>query len=375
MECPSFLRLKAAAQQPFDLTAETAVSQERLERFSASGGSYKLIYALERLDENVLNALFQLAEERGALEKMARQQAGEKVNTFENRMVLHTAMRDFFSEKNPANEAQLAAGLAFVELEKLKSFQKKHQGRFDYLIHIGIGGSQLGPEMVFEALKLYSRETIKPFFLGNLDPDEVFSILKLVDLKRTLIAVVSKSGSTMETKVNELMVREALKKAGLNPAEQIVSITTPGSLMDDPKRYLEVFYFWDYVGGRFSVTSMAGAFSLGLSLGFELFFEFLKGASRMDKLALKKDQSNLPLLLALLGIWKRNFLKLPTLAVVPYCSSLKKFCLYLQQVEMESNGKSVDLKQKALAFSSAPFVFGDSGSNAQHSFFQMLHQG
>ena len=189
------------------------------------------------------------------------------------------------------------------------------------------------------------------------------------------MVVVSKSGSTLETAVNEQIIRRALEEKGLKPEEHMVAVTTEKSQMDDPKSYRKVFYFWDYIGGRFSVTSMVGAVSLSFLLGMDIFLEFLKGASLMDKIALKAPQENLPLVLALLGIWKRNFLNIPTLAVIPYSSALKKFCLYLQQLDMESNGKSVDLKKAKATFATAPFVFGDSGSNAQHSFFQMLHQG
>ncbi len=371
-----FSKLQALAKKPLDLTTEGVISNERIAKYALKAGAYKLLYSLERIDDQVMEALFGVAAESKALTKMTSQQAGEEVNLFEERAALHTATRDFFAEPNQSGKAKEATKLAAAEIEKLKAFLKETEGQFDDLIHIGIGGSFLGPEAVWEALKLYSNQKIKkPWFIANVDPDEAYSVLKEVDLKRTLVVVVSKSGSTLETSVNEQIIRTALEKKGLKPEEHMVSVTTPKSLMDDTKHYRKVFYFGDYIGGRFSVTSMVGAVSLSFVLGLDLFLEFLKGASLMDKVALQEPKKNLPLLLALLGIWKRNFLNLPTLAVIPYSSALKKFCLYLQQLDMESNGKSVDLKKVRVTFATAPFVFGDSGSNAQHSFFQMLHQG
>ena len=379
-EYDSFPKLQALAKSPLDLTKEGIVSQERIAKYAVKSGDFKLLYALERIDDQVMEGLFNLALESKSITKMTAQQAGEEVNLFEKRAVLHTATRDFFDTPNQSKKAKEATQAATAEIEKLKVFLKETEGQFDALIHIGIGGSYLGPDAVFEALKLYSnsksdQKIKKPYFIANVDPDEAYSVLKEVDLKRTLVVVVSKSGSTLETAVNEQIIRRALEEKGLKPEEHMVAVTTEKSQMDDPKSYRKVFYFWDYIGGRFSVTSMVGAVSLSFLLGMDIFLEFLKGASLMDKIALKAPQENLPLVLALLGIWKRNFLNIPTLAVIPYSSALKKFCLYLQQLDMESNGKSVDLKKAKATFATAPFVFGDSGSNAQHSFFQMLHQG
>ncbi len=371
----SFKKLQNLAKKPFDLNKPNAVSEKRVKKYVLKAGDFKLLYALEKINDKIIEALFELANESNALEMMQAQQNGEAVNVFENRAVLHTSMRDVFEDSNSSDKAKKAAVLEKKELEKCRNFLKQIDGEFEYLVHIGIGGSHLGVEVVFDALKNLAKPKIKPFFINNIDPDKMYQVLQEINLKKTLFVVVSKSGSTLETKISEQFFRKALEKAKIDSRNRFLAITTAKSQMDKAKNYRKIFYFWDYIGGRYSVTSMVGAVSLSLLIGNDLFVEFLKGAHQMDLIALKKTKDNLPLILALLGIWKRNFLKLPTLAVVPYCSALKKFCFYLQQLDMESNGKSVSLQKETLNFSTAPFLFGDSGSNAQHSFFQLLHQG
>ncbi|VAW37375.1 Glucose-6-phosphate isomerase, partial [hydrothermal vent metagenome] len=197
-----------------------------------------------------------------------------------------------------------------------------------------------------------------------------------LNLSRTLVNVVSKSGSTLETLTNEELVRASFKAAGLDPGRHFIAVTGKGSPMDNPARYLRSFYMFDYIGGRYSVTSMVGAVMLGFALGFEQLSEILAGAHAIDQAAEEPDiRRNIPLLMALLGIWNHNFLGCDTLAVLPYSQALIRFTAHLQQCDMESNGKSIDRCGQSLAWQSGPVVWGEPGTNGQHAFYQLLHQG
>jgi glucose-6-phosphate isomerase len=188
--------------------------------------------------------------------------------------------------------------------------------------------------------------------------------------------VVSKSGTTLETLTNEEFVRARMVKLGLDPKEHFVAVTGEKSPMDDPSRYLASFYMWDFVGGRYSATSMVGGVCLGFVLGYDGFYHLLKGAHEMDRHALTAEPTkNLPLLSALLGIWNRNFLRLPTVAIIPYAQALHRFPAHLQQLDMESNGKRVEKSGKPVDFSTGPIIWGEPGTNGQHSFYQLIHQG
>ena len=209
-----------------------------------------------------------------------------------------------------------------------------------------------------------------------MDPDDAAAILKKIDLSRTLVGVVSKSGTTLETLTNEEMVRAAYTKAGLDSGNHFVAITGQGSPMDNPGKYLRSFHMFDYIGGRYSATSMVGAVMLGFGLGYDAFIEILRGAYAMDLAAEGKDiRKNPPLLLALLGIWNHNFLGCETLAVLPYSQALLRFPAHLQQCDMESNGKSVDRNGEHVDHATGPIVWGEPGTNGQHAFYQLLHQG
>lgn len=371
-------RLKELAKAPVDLTQ--AMTPERIETMAAYALDMKLLYGTERVSIEVLQALSDLAQESRVLDKMAAMQAGEVVNYIEgyeseNRPALHTAMRDVFEDQNQAPVAHAASKLAWQEIEKLKQFQLRFE-RFTDLIQIGIGGSSLGPEAICRGMEAFSKSHRHVHFLSNVDPDEGAKIFKNIDLSKTVVVVVSKSGTTLETVTNEAYVREQYKKAGLNPKDHIIAVTGKGSPMDDPASYLAAFYIWDYIGGRYSVTSMVGAVMLTFFVGVDSFLEFLRGASAMDKVALKTDlKTNLPLLSALLGIWNRNFLNHPTVAIIPYSQALSRFPAHLQQLDMESNGKRIDKEGRVVNFETGPIIWGEPGTNGQHSFFQLLHQG
>jgi glucose-6-phosphate isomerase len=379
----SVIRLNELAEDPYDLTVLENLQPKRIDSMLSEALGLKLFYGTERVSDITIQALFDLAEETNVIDKMKKVQSGEVMNYIEgyeseNRQVLHTAMRDFFEQANDAPKAKEASCLAYAELEKLMELLKRLEldDQFTDMVQVGIGGSDLGPRAIYYALKAYQKPHRRAHFFSNVDPDDGAALMKELDLSRTLFVVVSKSGSTLETKTNEEFVRHYLKKEGLDPKKHLIAVTGKGSPMDDPSRYLASFYIWDYIGGRYSVTSMVGCVILAFSLGMDRVLSFLRGASAMDKLALNPDfKQNLPLMSALLSVWNRNFLGCSTSAVIPYSQALFRFPAHLQQLNMESNGKRIDKRGHPIEFDSGAIIWGEPGTNGQHSFFQMIHQG
>ncbi|MCB1111992.1 MAG: glucose-6-phosphate isomerase [Chlamydiales bacterium] len=379
----SVKKLKELAKAPYDLTKPGNLSPERIEQFCAEGCGFKLLYGTERIDEQVMEALFDLAQEAEVFDKMKRMQSGEVINFIrgypsENRAVLHTATRDFFDDPIQAKPAREAAEMAKVEFEKLEAFMKKvdADGKFKNMIMIGIGGSDLGPYAQYIALEHLKKAGRNLYFVNNIDPDNAAMVLHQAELKSSLVVIVSKSGTTLETTTNDEFLRTRFVEAGLNPAEHFVSVTGEGSPLDDSSKYLESFHIWDWIGGRFSSSSMVGGVLLSFAFGFDVYKEFLRGAHAMDRTALSTDiNNNLPLLAALLNIWNHNILGYPTLAMIPYSRALRRYSAHIQQVEMESNGKHIDRNGQEVDFDTGMIIWGEPGTNAQHSFFQLIHQG
>ena len=345
----AYRRLLELARNPYDLTAPDALIKDgRLTRYICRTDVLSLHYATQRVDDQVLACLQELADECGLIHQFAAMRRGAVMNSIagfasENRQVLHTACRDLFSDK-PAEPA--ASGQARKEIEKVKTFLEevekgklcnKQKEAFTTMVHIGIGGSDLGPRSMFEALRPFGLQGREVFFISNVDPDDAAGVLRKVDLRRTLVNIVSKSGTTLETLANETIIRRAFTDAGLDPSLHCLAVTGEGSPMDNPEKYLKSFHMYDYIGGRYSVTSMVGVVMLGFYLGLDQVMDFLRGASMMDMVAENPHiKENMPLLLALLGVWNHNFLEAPTLAVLPYSQALHRFPAHLQQCDMES---------------------------------------
>lgn len=375
--------LKSLASTPFDLTKPGALSSERLNSYVATTADFKLLYGTERINDDCLLALKELAQEAHLVEKMQAMQQGEILNKIEgyeseNRAVLHTAMRDFFQNPRTGKNAVSAAKMAKTECDKLKAFmaQLDKDNQFTDLIQVGIGGSDLGPRALYMALKAYQKPGRRVHFISNVDPDDATAILREIDPKKTLVVVVSKSGTTLETLTNEEFVKSYFKKQGCDPKEHFIAVTGEKSPMDDPEKYKASFYIWDFIGGRYSATSMVGAVMLSFALGFDQFYTILRGAHEMDQVALNVDfHQNLPLQAALFGIWNRNFLHYPTVAILPYSQALVRFTAHLQQCDMESNGKRIDKQAVPVDFDTGPIIWGEPGTNGQHSFYQLIHQG
>lgn len=383
----SVARLRQLAAAPCDLTRPGLLSPERLRACRCTAAGFTLLYGTQRVDGAVLDALQELADESGAVAQFALMRRGAVLNRIEGypseeRQVLHTACRDVFGEPAAAPEASEAAR---EELAKLARFLEElaagaivnAQGEpFTDLVQIGIGGSDLGPRALYLALAAFRLPGRRVHFISNVDPDDAAAVLAGLDLKRTLVNVVSKSGSTLETLTNEELVRKAFAAAGLAPERHFLAVTGKGSPMDNPARYLRSFFMFDYIGGRYSATSMVGAVMLGFALGHQQVLEILAGAHAMDLAAEEPElRKNPALLLALLGIWNRNFLGCASVAILPYSQALLRFAAHLQQCDMESNGKSVTRQGRPLAWESGPVVWGEPGTNGQHAFYQLIHQG
>lgn len=374
--------LEKLAKDSINLSKEGALTPKRIEQMSMKSLGLKLFYGTERVTDKVLASLFDLAKEAKAIDKMKAMQNGEVINLIkgfesENRSVLHTAMRDFFDRCVETDIAKAASKEAYSELEKLRSFLEEIDKQdFTDLIQVGIGGSELGPKAIYLSLEAFKNPKRRVHFVSNVDPDEVEAVLRQVNLSKTLVVVVSKSGSTLETKTNEEFLRKRFLDVGLSPQNHMVAVTGKGSPMDNPEKYKKSFYIWDFVGGRYSVSSMVGCVMLAFALGMEKLLEFLRGMNAMDKVALEEDfYKNMPLLSALLGIWNHNFLKLPTTAIIPYSQAMSRFPAHLQQCDMESNGKRVDRHGREVDFWTGPIIWGEPGTNGQHSFYQLIHQG
>ncbi len=388
VQTKAYEKLMGLAARPYDLTKDQAlVEGDRLARFVCRSELINLHYGTQRIDEQVLQLFQEVADELGLVEQFKSMRCGAILNKIEdaeseNRQVLHTACRDVFTEQ-PAEPAATAS--AVQELDRLKLFLAdidagKITGsggrRFTTIIHVGIGGSDLGPRAIYEALVPFGLDNRAVHFISNVDPDDAARVLKQVDLSSTLVNIVSKSGTTLETLTNERIVIRALEAAGLDPKNHCLAVTGEGSPMDDPEKYLRSFYMYDYIGGRYSSTSMVGAVTLGFFLGTDKFSGFLRGASSMDSLAEEVQvKNNIPLLLALIGIWNHTFLGYPTLAVLPYSQALIRFPAHLQQCDMESNGKSIQRNGKKVEIKTGPVIWGEPGTNGQHAFYQLLHQG
>ena len=375
-------KLRELERNPLDLTKEGILTPKRIDEMAISALGIKMLYGAERVTDKVVECLFDLADEAAVFEKMQAMQSGAVINCIEgyeseNRSVLHTAMRDFFEKQNEGEKAKEATKLAYQELEKLKVFLEDVK-KYDFtdMIQVGIGGSDLGPRAIYLALEAFKKPNRRVHFISNIDPDDAHKVLSEVDLAKTLVVIVSKSGSTLETLTNEELVKKALIAKGLSPKDHMVAITGQGGPLDRVDKYRACFYMWDYIGGRYSVTSMVGGVVLAFALGMEKFLEFLKGANAMDKIALTKNRrENLPLMGALLGIWNRNFLHLPTCAVIPYSQAMVRFTAHLQQLDMESNGKRINKLGEIVDYETGPVIWGEPGTNGQHSFYQCIHQG
>lgn len=387
--CTSFTRLTQIKAPNIAEEFAGKASVERVQRYSVpmpAGMHYN--YAAKQVNKAVIDALQDLADEQQLIEKYQHLLDGEEVNISENRKVLHHLARGQLG-KDVLHNGKNMRSFYVNELQRIYAFaQAVHRGkiaspsgkRFTDVVQIGIGGSDLGPRALYLALKAWAERTgnlkMSAHFISNVDPDDATSVLASLNLETTLFILVSKSGTTVETLTNECFVRHSLKSAGLNSTKQMIAVTSETSPLAHNPSYLDSFYMDDFIGGRYSASSACGAAVLALAFGKDAFETFLTGAAQADKNALTADvRSNAALLDALIGVYERNILGYKSTAVLPYSQALSRFPAHLQQLDMESNGKSVNRFGEPLSYKTGPIVFGEPGTNGQHSFYQLLHQG
>ncbi|HIY03312.1 MAG TPA: glucose-6-phosphate isomerase [Candidatus Blautia faecipullorum] len=362
---------------------------ERVKNYSvpmAEGMAFN--YAAKQVDDQVLAALKKLAEEAKLADKFKALYNGEMINTGEKRLVLHHLTRGQLGDTVTADGVDKRA--FYVEQQnKIADFARKvHNGeitnaageKFTTVVQIGIGGSDLGPRAMYLALENWAKKNntfkMEAKFISNVDPDDAAGVLNTIDVARSIFVLVSKSGTTLETLTNESFVKDALTNAGLDPSRHMIAVTSETSPLAKSDDYLAAFFMDDYIGGRYSSTSAVGGAVLSLAFGPEVFAQFLDGAAEEDKLAAEKDVLENPDMLdALIGVYERNVLGYPSTAVLPYSQALNRFPAHLQQLDMESNGKSVNRFGEPVDYVTGPLIFGEPGTNGQHSFYQLLHQG
>jgi len=360
-------------------------NSNRKNNFSLSFDEIALDYSKNRITNETLNLLLQLAEESELSDAITKYFDGDKINATEDRSVLHTALR------NQSNTVVNVDGEDVMPevrqaLEKIKYFSDNvingsHKGysgkKITDIVNIGIGGSDLGPRMVVEALYYYKNH-LQTHFVSNIDGDHVSEILKNLDPETTLFVIVSKTFTTQETLTNAETIKNwFLQKATESDIKHnFVAVSTNLSKVKEfGIADKNVFPMWNWVGGRYSLWSAVGL-SISLSIGYDNFDAFLKGAFSMDEHFRKTPfENNLPVVLALLSIWYNNFFGTDSEVVIPYSQYLEKFPPFLQQLSMESNGKSVDRDGKRIDYQTGNIIWGNTGSNVQHAFMQLVHQG
>ena len=366
-----------------------AKGAERVGKYSvpmAAGLTYN--YASKEVDDDVLKALAALADEAQLTEKYQALYEGEVINTGEKRMVLHQLTRGQLG-KDVVADGVNKREFYVNEQKRIAEFANKvHSGeianakgeKFTTVVQIGIGGSDLGPRAMYLALENWAKKhntfKMEAKFISNVDPDDATAVLNSIDVAHSLFILVSKSGTTLETLTNQSFVMDALKKAGLDASKHMIAVTSETSPLAHSDDFITAFYMDDYIGGRYSSTSGVGGAVLSLAFGPEVFADFLDGAAAEDKLSTNKDALKNPAMLdALIGFYERNVLGYPCTAVLPYSQALSRFPAHLQQADMESNGKSVNRFGEPVDYVTGPVIFGEPGTNGQHSFYQLLHQG
>jgi len=376
--------------QPKDLATVLDTQRIKAYQIEAAGGlTYN--YASMPVDKQSLAVLQELADEQQLIKKYRAVLEGETMNTGEKRLVLHHLTRGQVLKAVVADgedKGDFYAG----ELKKIEAFSEKvRNGKivgstgkpFKTVVQIGIGGSDLGPRALYLALKGWCTAEGKPQldarFISNVDPDDAAEVLKGMDFEQTLFILVSKSGTTLETLTNRDLVLKAITESGIqgiDAEKHMVAVTSKTSPLAASSSLLDAFYIDDFVGGRYSSTSAVGGVILSLAFGYPIFAQLLSGAHAADVLALEPELTkNAALADALIGLYLRNALGLPTTAILPYAQALTRFPAHLQQLDMESNGKHVNRDGEPLAYSTGPIIFGEPGTNGQHSFYQLLHQG
>lgn len=385
----AWAQLDAHAQQMKQLHIKDlfAQSSNRFQQFSLTEGDVLVDYSKNLITEETLRLLLQLANECGLPQAVEAMFNGEPINETENRSVLHVALRSKPTDTFTVQGENVVPQVHAV-LQQMEAFCKRiHSGEWKgytgkpikYIVNIGIGGSDLGPVMVTEALKPYWVPGIQTYFVSNIDGTHIAETLKKVTPDETLFLVASKTFTTQETMTNAHTARSWFLEHAKDEAyvaKHFAALSTNEKAVTafgiHPNN---MFAFWDWVGGRYSLWSAIGL-SIALTIGYHNFAELLQGARSMDQhFRHSPYDKNIPVLLALIGLWYTNFFGAASEAILPYDQYLHRFAAYFQQGNMESNGKSTDRNGKRVTYSTGPIIWGEPGTNGQHAFYQLIHQG
>lgn len=365
-----------------------AQDSERFSKFSMDFEDTLLDYSKNRITEETMDLLYALAEQQDVMGLAKKMYSGEKINNTEGRAVLHVALR------NQSNTPILVDGKDVMPdvnetLARIKTFTEKVRGgewkgytgkSINAIVNIGIGGSDLGPVMVCEALKPYSKRDLTMHFCSNVDGTHIAEILKKCDPETTLFLIASKTFTTQETMSNagtaKKWVLDAFKGDVSAIAKHFAALSTNSkSVSEFGIDTNNMFGFWDWVGGRYSLWSAIGT-PIALSIGFDNWMEMHAGAHAMDQHFLNSEpKNNVPLTLALIGLWYNNFFEAESLAILPYDQYMHRFAAYFQQGDMESNGKYISREGVKVKYQTGPIIWGEPGTNGQHAFYQLIHQG
>jgi glucose-6-phosphate isomerase len=364
-----------------------ATDDNRFQSYSIQTDQLVFDFSKNIVTDKTMQLLGKLATECQLPEAIKAMFAGEKINDSENRAVLHTALRNFSNNPVLFEGKDVMPDVKAV-LQQMENFCKKiHSGewkgysgkKIKYIVNIGIGGSDLGPVMVTEALKPYWVEGIQTFFVSNVDGTHIAETLKRVNAEETLFLIASKTFTTLETMTNAHTARDwfltQAKEAAHIPLHFVALSTNEAAVVKFGIAAENMFVFWDWVGGRYSLWSAIGL-SIALTIGYTNFEQLLKGAHEADlHFSNNSYEQNIPVIMALLGIWYTNFFGTSSEAILPYDQYLHRFAAYFQQGNMESNGKYVDRNENEVSYATGPVIWGEPGTNGQHAFYQLLHQG
>lgn len=374
------------ANNDFELRTLFQYNPNRFQEFSLETENYLFDYSKNLVDAKTLELLLQLAEESQLKEAIGKMFSGDKINETEGRAVLHTALRDFSDKEILVDGENIKPAIKKV-LDHMKAFSESvisgsHKGftgkEITDVVNVGIGGSDLGPVMVCSALKHF-KTRLNVHFVSNVDGNHMAEVVKDLNPETTLFIVASKTFTTQETMTNANSAKKWFLKSGAKNEDVAKHFVALSTNIEAVKKFgiaeENIFEFWDWVGGRYSLWSAIGL-SIVLFVGYDNFEQLLKGANETDVHFQTKDfKENVPVLMGLLGIWYRNFYAAGTYAILPYSQYLDRFSAYLQQGDMESNGKSVDRNGDFVEYETGPIIWGEPGTNGQHAFYQLIHQG
>ncbi len=381
------LQLHFKDAETFNLRELFKNDTSRADKFRIINEDILFDYSKNIITDQTIQLLLDLAKAVNLKPEIEKMFTGEKINETENRPVLHTALRNLSKTPVLVDGKDVMPGV-FAVLEKMKSLSERirsgewkgYTGKpIKYIVNIGIGGSDLGPVMAAEALKFYSERSIKTLFVSNIDGTHIAETFKNINIEETLFIIASKTFTTQETMTNAETARSIFLEKAKNVSAVSKHFVALSTNRDDVVKFgidpENMFEFWDWVGGRYSLCSAIGL-PVMISIGYDNFMELLKGFHEMDRHFRNEPfEKNIPVIMALLGIWYSNFFNAQSHAILPYDQYLHRFAAYFQQGDMESNGKSVDKNGNRVDYNTGPVIWGEPGTNGQHAFYQLIHQG